>query len=93
MRNEKLWTYLSSVAPEEKKFVDAFLSNAEEIAATGVCATPRVAEGGDVDGVSVAVEEDGETVAAVCVFGRPDDVAERRDELVDILLKHRGAHG
>lgn len=89
----ELWTYLSSVASEEKKFVDAFLANAEEIAETGVCATPRVAEGGDVDGVSVAVEENGNTVAAVCVFGRPDDVAERRDELVNILLKHRGAHG
>lgn len=89
----ELWSYLNSARPEDQVFVDDFLANAAEIARTGVCASPKIAEGGEVDGVSVAVEENGETVGAVCVFGRPETVAQRRDELVDILLKHRGAHG
>ncbi|MDO5029599.1 MAG: helix-turn-helix domain-containing protein [Corynebacterium sp.] len=89
----ELWSYLNSARPEDQAYVDDFLRHAGEIAETGVCAAPGIAEGGGVDGVSIAVEEDGATVAAVCVFGSPDKIAENKDELVEILQRHRGAHG
>ncbi|ASE56170.1 MULTISPECIES: helix-turn-helix domain-containing protein [Corynebacterium] len=88
----ELWSYLNSARPEDQVYVDDFLRQAGEIAETGVCAAPGIAEGGGVDGVSIAVEEDGATVAAVCVFGRPEKIAENKDELVEILKRHRGAH-
>ena len=88
----ELWSYLNSARPEDQVYVDDFLRQAGEIAETGICAAPGIAEGGGVDGVSIAVEEDGATVAAVCVFGRPEKIAENKDELVEILKRHRGAH-
>lgn len=89
----ELWSYLNSARPEDQGVVDEFLRQAAEIAETGICAAPGVAEGGVADGVSIAVEDEGNTVAAVCVFGQPEIIRQRRDELVDILKTHRGAHG
>lgn len=83
-----LWAYLKSLSPEDQPYVDAFLAQAEDIAATGLCASPAVAEAG-VDGVSVAVEQDGHTVAALGVIGSREEIAARRDELVAVLERRR----
>ncbi|WP_018024658.1 IclR family transcriptional regulator [Corynebacterium ulceribovis] len=88
MERRDLWTYLKSRPAEDAPYVTEFLNAAEEIATTGICASPAVAEK-NVDGVSIAVEQNGHAVAAVGVIGSGTEIAARRDELVDVLKRHR----
>ena len=43
----------------------------------------------EADGVSVAVTENGETVAAVGIMGDPGEVNQRKQELIAVLARHR----
>jgi len=43
----------------------------------------------EADGLSVAVTEDGETVAAVGIMGDPREVDRRKEELIAVLTRHR----
>ena len=47
----------------------------------------------EADGLSVAVTEDGETVAAVGIMGDPREVDRRKEELIAVLARHRAAWG
>lgn len=89
MERRDLWSYLRSRPDTESKYVDDFLDAAEEISKTGICATPAVAEPSGGDGVSIAVQQDGHTVAAVGVIGATEEITARRDELIETLIKHR----
>lgn len=88
MERRDLWSYLRTRPEEQEGYVEAFLAAAGDIADTGVCASPAVAERG-VDGVSVAVQQNGRTVAAVGVIGSHEEIAARREELVEVLLRRR----
>lgn len=88
MDKRDLWSYLRNRPADQQEYVEAFLAAAEDIAATGICASPAVAEKG-VDGVSIGVEQDGHIVAAVGVIGSHEEISSRRDELVDVLKRHR----
>src|SRR5699024_3294171 len=89
MDKRDLWAYLKSRPADQQEYVDAFLAAAEDIAATGICASPAVAEKG-LDGVSIGVEQDGHIVAAVGVIGSHAEISARREELVAVLERHRG---
>lgn len=82
-----LWSYLNSLAAEDEKNRERFLTELETIQETGVCAAPDISD--VADGVSVAVREGGRTVAAVSVVGPHADIRGQRDELVALLTEHR----
>ncbi|WP_435121141.1 IclR family transcriptional regulator [Amycolatopsis thermoflava] len=82
-----LWAYLSALPSEDEPKVERFLARLDEIQETGVCAAPGISD--VADGVAVAVREGGRTVAAVSVVGPPDEIRDRRDDLVKVLLDHQ----
>jgi DNA-binding IclR family transcriptional regulator len=79
-----LWSYLKSVPPADSYRVDAFLAALVEIRETGLCATPNISEIVG-DGISVAVTENGRTVASVCVIDTPEKLNRNRDRIVEVL--------
>lgn len=83
-----LWSYLKSLPGDDQPYIDAFLAQAGDIAETGICAAPGVAESNN-DGVSIAVEQDGHVVASLGVIGSHEEIAARRDELVEALERRR----
>nr|WP_306809587.1 helix-turn-helix domain-containing protein [Nocardioides carbamazepini] len=82
-----LWTYLSSLPPEDEERVERFLAALDEIRETGVCAGPHTSE--VADGVSIAVRESGRTTGAVSIVGSEEEIGHRRQELTDLLVAHR----
>lgn len=82
-----IWAYLNSRPEEESEFVEAFLKSLDELRATGVCASPQIAEDGG-DGVSVALQERGRTIATVGVIGRVSEISPNRDDLARTLLDY-----
>ncbi len=85
--NRDIWTLLNGLPEDDSPRVEAFLGQLEEIRRTGICASPRAARDGG-DGISVALREDGMTIATVGVIGDATTIAPRRDELVEILVRH-----
>ncbi|MGE0220453.1 IclR family transcriptional regulator [Mycolicibacterium sp.] len=82
-----LWSYLSTLPEGDEPVVERFLAELESMQRSGVCAAPGLSD--VADGVSVAVRENGRTVAAVGVVGPHDEIRSRRDELVSLLEDHR----
>ncbi|MEJ6020382.1 hypothetical protein [Corynebacterium sp. H113] len=82
-----LWAFLRSRPEEEQQYVNAFLTELERIAETGVCAAPGVAPR-NVDGVSVAVKHKNRVVAALGIIGEHDEIDSRKAELVEILNRY-----
>ncbi|NYI91401.1 DNA-binding IclR family transcriptional regulator [Amycolatopsis endophytica] len=87
MDKRDLWTQISALPPGEAGRVDHFLAELPHIQRDGLVAAPGAST--EADGVSVAVVEDGKTVAAVGIMGSHDEVAERRSELVEVLQRRR----
>lgn len=80
-----LWAYLRGLAEPDLPLVDRFFAALPAIEDTGVCAAPGASEHGD--GVSVAVREQGRTVAAVGVISTADEIARRSAELASALTE------
>ncbi len=89
MERRDLWTQLSALPPEDADLVDRFLRQLPQIQRDGLVVTPGVSA--EADGISVAVAEDGQTVAAVGIMGDPREVDRRKKELIAILTRHRTA--
>lgn len=85
MEKRDLWAYLRSVGAEEEHLVDRFFAALPEIEATGICASPNASE--EDDGVSIAIRENGKTVAAIGMISTPTVIAEQRESLVGILQR------
>lgn len=83
-----LWAYLRSLPASDADRVEAFLAQLPQIRENGFCATPRVAENPDSDGISVALREGNRTVAAVGVVGPHSELVRRREEIVETLQRH-----
>jgi DNA-binding IclR family transcriptional regulator len=87
-----IWAYLNSRSAADADYVEQFLHALEGLRDTGVCVAPGVAV--DLaDGVSVALQERGRTIATLGVIGVREIIAERRDELVEICLRFAGEWG
>ncbi|MBB5157334.1 IclR family transcriptional regulator [Saccharopolyspora phatthalungensis] len=82
-----LWAYLSALPPEDESRVERFLAVLDSVQESGICAAPRISD--VADGVAAAVREGGRTVAAVSVVGPPEEIQDRRDDLVCMLKKHQ----
>ncbi|KHF42928.1 IclR family transcriptional regulator [Saccharomonospora viridis] len=87
MERRDLWAQINALPPTEADLVDRFLKHLTDIQRDGLVVAPGVST--EADGVSVAVVEDGKTVAAVGIMGSHAEVAERKDELVDVLTRRR----
>ncbi|WP_033294699.1 IclR family transcriptional regulator [Amycolatopsis jejuensis] len=87
MENRDLWARIGALPPADADLVERFLKDLTQIQAEGVVAAPNAST--EADGVSVAVVEDGRTVAAVGIMGSHAEVAERKAELIEVLTRHR----
>lgn len=81
------WAYLNAAPAEWADYVDAFLERLTVLRETAVCVSPAVGVD-DVDGVSVALRENGRTIAVLGVIGLNAVIADRRDALLEICLRH-----
>lgn len=87
-----IWSYLNSRSAADADARDRFLGRLDELRRTGVCIAPDVAVDGG-DGVSVALRENGRTIATVGVISEQEQIREQSDALVDILLRHAASWG
>lgn len=87
MARRDLWTQLSALPPEDADLVDRFLRDLPQVQHDGLVVAPGVSA--EADGVSVAVTEGGQTVAAVGIMGDPREVDQRKAELIEVLTRHR----
>jgi DNA-binding IclR family transcriptional regulator len=87
MARRDLWTQLSALPKEDADLVSRFLRQLPQIQRDGMVVAPGVSA--EADGVSVAVAEDGQTVAAVVLMGDPREVYQRREELIAVLARRR----
>jgi len=83
MEKRDVWTYLRSLPESEAWRIERYFQLLPEIERDGVCVAPRVAPDGDA--VSVAIRERGRIVGAVGLGGSVEEIAERKDELVELL--------
>ncbi|CAG7586871.1 helix-turn-helix domain-containing protein [Rhodococcus opacus] len=83
MEKRDLWAYIQTLPDEDRDTVERFFAALPEIEQTGICASPN--ESTDGDGVSVAVRENGKTVAAVGVIAPHTVITKERDRLVALL--------
>lgn len=87
-----IWAYLNSRPAEDAERVDAFLRTLTELRETRVCMAPTIGED-DADGVSIALRESGRTIAVLGAVGSVSDIADRREELLEICLRHAVSWG
>ncbi|WP_091794724.1 helix-turn-helix domain-containing protein [Prauserella marina] len=87
MEKRDLWAQINALPPSESELVHRFLGELTRIQREGIVAAPRAST--EADGVSVAVVEDGTTVAAVGIMGGYDEIAERERELIAALTARR----
>ncbi|WP_116201355.1 IclR family transcriptional regulator [Amycolatopsis circi] len=87
MENRDLWPQIGALPPSDAELVERFVQDLTRIRAEGLVAAPSAST--EADGVSVAVVEDGRTVAAVGIMGSHTEVANRKDELIKVLGQHR----
>lgn len=83
-----LWAYLTAASDDSPEHVDAFLENLTELRDSGVCISPSVRAQGDAGGVSVALRENGRTVAVLGALGAKSVVVGRRNSLLETCLRH-----
>lgn len=87
-----VWAYLNSRPPEDAEYIDRFLGTLSELRETGTCIAPGVAVDGG-DGVSVALREQGRTIATVGVIGSREAILSRGQELAAACTKYATAWG
>jgi DNA-binding IclR family transcriptional regulator len=87
MERRDLWAQLGALPPADADLVGRFLGQLPQIQRDGLAVAPGVSA--EADGVSVTVTEDGKTVAAVGIMGDPRDVDQRREEIIEVLSRHR----
>jgi DNA-binding IclR family transcriptional regulator len=87
MERRDLWAQLGALPPDDAALVARFLEELPRIQRDGLAVAPGVSA--EAGGVSVAVTEDGKTVAAVGLMGDPGEVDQRTQELIEVLLRHR----
>jgi DNA-binding IclR family transcriptional regulator len=87
MERRDLWAQLAALPPDDAALVGRFLGELPQIQRDGLAVAPGVSA--EANGVSVAVTEDGKTVAAVGIMGDPREVEQRKQELIDVLARHR----
>jgi DNA-binding IclR family transcriptional regulator len=91
MERRDLWAQLGALPPEDADLVGRFFRELPQIQRDGLAVAPGVSA--EADGLSVAVTEDGETVAAVGIMGDPREVDQRKEELIAVLARHRAQWG
>jgi len=87
MARRGLWAQLSALPLEDADLVGRFLRQLPQIQRDGLVVAPGAST--EADGVSVAVTEGGQTVAAVGLMGDPGEVDQRKEELIAVLARHR----
>lgn len=80
---DEAWSYLASLPESDSSRVARYFELLPQINATGVCAAPGVSKDGD--GVAIAVRRRGETVGSVGLIGPAPIIAQRTDELSEML--------
>lgn len=86
MERRDMWHCLqTSEGSADPALIDGFFAALPQIADTGICISPRASEQGD--GVSIAVREDGRTVAAVGVISTREEISARGAELAHMLRR------
>ena len=87
MERRDLWAQIGALPPADADLVGRFLQELPQIQRDALAVAPGVSA--EADGVSVAVTEDGATVAAVGIMGNPSEVDQRKEELIEVLVRHR----
>lgn len=87
MERRDLWAQLGALPPEDADLTGRFLEELPQIQRDGLAVAPGLSA--EANGVSVAVTEDGKTVAAVGIMGGHDEVDRRKKELAGVLSRHR----
>jgi DNA-binding IclR family transcriptional regulator len=87
MERRDLWAQIGALSPADADLVGRFLRELPQIQHDGMVVAPGVSA--EADGVSVAVTEDGKTVAAVGVMGSHHEVDQRKQELIGVLARYR----
>lgn len=77
------WAYLRGLDEGDQPVIDRFFAALPQIQETGICAAPNASERGD--GISIAVRENGKTVAAVGIISTHEQISSRCAELSAIL--------
>jgi DNA-binding IclR family transcriptional regulator len=87
MERRDLWAQLGALAPDDAALIGRFLEELPQIQRDGFAVAPGASA--EANGVSVAVTEDGKTVAAVGIVGDHREVDQRKLELIAVLDRHR----
>lgn len=85
------WAYLRGLPESDHDVVEAFFSALPHIERTGICAAPGASADGD--GVSIAVRENGVTVAAVGIVGSHEEISNQREALAHLLIEESASWG
>jgi DNA-binding IclR family transcriptional regulator len=87
MERRDLWAQLAALPPDDAALIGRFLEELPQIQRDGLAVAPGASA--EANGVSVAVTEDGKTVAAVGLVGDHREVDQRKLELIAVLDRHR----
>jgi DNA-binding IclR family transcriptional regulator len=87
MERRDLWAQLAALPPDDAALIGRFLEELPQIQRDGLAVAPGASA--EANGVSVAVTEDGKTVAAVGLVGDHREVDKRKLELIAVLGRHR----
>ncbi len=87
MERRDLWAQISALPPDDADLVERFLGELPQIQRDGLAVAPGVSA--EADGISAAVTEDGKTVAAAGILGDPREVSQRKEELIEVIVRHR----
>lgn len=87
MEQRDLWAHIGALTAADADLVDRFLAELPQIRSDGVVVAPGASA--EADGVSIAVSEDGKTVAAVGLMGSHADIEKRKEELAEALRGQR----
>lgn len=89
MSRRDLWSYLSTLPPEDEPFADEFLDSMRQIQADQIVVAPAVSTSG-IEGIATSVTAGGETIGSVAVIGDHEEILNDADTISSVLLDYRG---
>ena len=88
MSRRDLWSYLSTLSPEDEPFADEFLDSLRQIQADQIVVAPTVSTTG-IEGIATSVTSGGEIIGSVAVIGDHEEILSDADAISSILLDYR----
>lgn len=89
MSRRDLWSYLSTLPPEDQPFADEFLDSMKQIQTDQIVVAPAVSTSG-IEGIATSVTTGGEVIGSVAVIGDHQEILNDADTISRILIDYRG---